>query len=544
MADTDILDRARSAFRAQAWGQAYACFGAADAELELSSSDLELYARAAYLVGNDEACVRALERAYHQLLADGKPEQAATGAFWLAFNLMNRGEMARAGGWLGRVEQLLPIQDPPSAPRGLLLVPAALQHLMQGDAATGLDLFTRAHEIGRQCGDRELEALGGLGVGQSRIALGQHTPGLAKLDEVMVAVTAGEVSPIVSGLVYCAVIVACFETYHVQRAAEWTKALSVWCASQPDLVPFRGQCLVHRAQILQLNGAWDEALDQVRLACRRFSERPGQPAIGMALYEEGELLRLRGEYAAAEDAYARAGSCGHETQPGLGLLRLAQGRAEAARAGLHRALEESAEAGRPRLLAAWVEVALATGRVPEGREAADELTVIAGRSGTPLLGAMASQATGAVLLAEDDPRAALEHLRRAWRLWRDLDAPYPAARVRRLQAQACGRLGDDDAAQLELRAAADVFEQLGARPDLADLRRQGVRPVSRSPDGLTVREIQVLRAVAGGKTNRAVAADLFLSEKTVARHLSNIFTKIGVSSRAAATAYAYEHELV
>jgi DNA-binding CsgD family transcriptional regulator len=543
MADTDILDRARSAFRTQSWGQAYTCFGAADAELGLSSSDLELYARAAYLVGNDDACVRALERAYHQLLADGDPEQAANAAFWLAFNLMNRGEMARAGGWLGRVEQLVPPEDSQSPVRGLLLLPTALQQLMGGDARAALGLFEQSHEIGRRSGDRELEALGGLGIGQARIALGEHAAGLAQLDEVMVAVTAGEVSPIVSGLVYCAVIVACHDTYQVQRAAEWTKALAGWCGAQPDLLPFRGQCLVHRAQILQFHGAWEDAMEQVRLACRRFSEPSLQPAIGMALYEQGELHRLRGEHAAAADAYSQASRHGHETQPGLALLRLAQGNHDAARAGLLRALDESDGGDRPRLLAAWVVVALETGSVPEAREAAEALGELASRSDSPLLHAMSAEATGSVLLAEDDPRAALEHLRRAWRLWRDLDAPYPAARVRRMQAEACRRLGDVDAAQMELRAAAEIFEELGARPDLVGLRRLGSEQHPR-PGGLTQREAQVLRILASGRSNRAIAAELCLSEKTVARHLSNIFTKIGVSSRAAATAYAYEHELV
>jgi DNA-binding CsgD family transcriptional regulator len=543
MADTDILDQARSAFRAQSWGQAYACFGAADEELELSSSDLELYARAAYLVGSDDACVRALERAYHQQLAAGWPEQAAASAFWLAFNLMNRGEMARAGGWLGRVEQLVPPEDSESPVRGLLLVPAALQQLMGGAAGAALALFTKAHEIGRRSGDRELEALGGLGIGQARIALGEHAAGLAQLDEVMVAVTAGEVSPIVSGLVYCAVIVACHDTYQVQRAAEWTKALTGWCTAQPDLAPFRGQCLVHRAQILQFHGAWDDAMEQVRLACRRFSEPSPQSAIGMAFYEEGELHRLRGEHAAAEDAYARASRHGQETQPGLALLRLAQGSPGVARAGLLRALDESQGGDRPRLLAALVEVALATRSLPEAREAAEALGEVARLSDSPLLEAMSAEATGSVLLAEDDPRAALDHLRRAWTLWRDLDAPYPAARVRRLQAEACRRLGDVDAARMELSAAADIFEELGARPDLVGLRRLGTEQ-HRRPGGLTQREVQVLRVLAGGKSNRAIAAELFLSEKTVARHLSNIFTKLGVSSRAAATAYAYEHELV
>lgn len=413
MTAQDVLDKARDSFRRQSWEQAFAYFHATDADRPLDAEDLELLGRAAYLTGRDTDCVRALERAYQQRAAEGQHEQAAEAAFWLAFNLMGRGEMAQAGGWLARAEHLVALADEDCAVRGLLLVPTALRHLMEGDATTSLDLFTRAHELGRRCGDAELEALGALGEGQSWIALGEPARGLARLDEVMVAVTAGEVSPVVSGLVYCAVIVACQETYEVQRAAEWTKALSSWCDARPDLVPFRGQCLVHRAQILQLKGAWQEALEQVRLACRRLSDPPGQPAVGMALYEEGELHRLRGQYPAAEEAYRAASRCGHETQPGLALLRLAQGNLDAAHAGILRALDECHGHMRPLLLAAAVEIELAAGRLPEARGVAAELADLGGDGAAEVLRAMSAQATGAVLLAEGDPGAALARLRRA-----------------------------------------------------------------------------------------------------------------------------------
>jgi len=544
MAVADVLDRARAAFLEQSWETAYTGFCTADAQIPLSASDLDLYARTAYLVGKDEHCVRVLERAYHQRLEHGQREQAAQSAFWLGFNLMNRGETARAGGWLARAGQLVDAEDRSSATQGLLLVPKALHLLMSGDADASLELFEQALAIGRRTGDAEVEALGGLGVGQARIALGAPEAGLAQLDEVMVAVTAGEVSPIVSGLVYCAVIVACHETYEIRRAAEWTKALSRWCAAQPDLVPFRGQCLVHRAEILQLNGAWDDAMEQVQLARRRFSDPPGQPAIGMALYEQAELHRLRGELAAAEDAFGQANQCGHETQPGLALLRVAQGRLEAAQAGVRRALEETPAHNRPRLLAASVEIALTVGETSAARRCADELAELVGGHETAVLAAMSAQAGGSVLLAEGRPRDALDQLRRAWALWRDLDAPYLAARVRELQARACRELGDHDAADMELRAAVDVFRELGAAPDVARLAGAGTVAASAGRDGLTAREVQVLREVASGKTNREVAENLFLSEKTVARHLSNIYTKLDISTRSAATAYAYEHDLV
>lgn len=548
MADEDVLDRARRSFREHSWKQAHLCFAEADHEAALSPGDLELYARAAYLLGRDEGCVRALERAHRRWLADHESQRAAECAFWLGFNLMQQGETARGGGWLARAGELAGDGESGQAIHGLLLVPRALMALMHGDPETGLTLFSRAHELGRQCGDPELEALGGLGMGQTKIALGQPAAGLAKLDEVMVGVAGGEVSPIVSGIVYCAVITACHDTYEIRRAAEWTRALSSWCESQPDLVPFRGQCLVHRAQLLLLSGAWQDAMEEVRAACVRFSDPPGQPAIGMAHYEQGELHRLRGEHTAAEEAYRRASRCGQEVQPGLARLRLAQGRTEAAEAGIRRALDESGHGlsgagSRPRLLAAYVEISLAAADVAAARHAADELVEIAEARNTALLQAISAQATGAVLLGEGDPRGALEALRRACVLWRGLGAPYQDARVRVLQGLACRDLGDHDTTQLELDAAAGVFRELGAKDDLAGLSRLGAQPTARSGP-LTAREVQVLREVATGKSNRAVADELFLSEKTVARHVSNIFLKLDVSSRAAATAYAYEHDLV
>lgn len=545
MTAVDVLERAREGFRGQAWQQAYASFASADERFALDGHDLALYARAAYLVGKDDDCVTLLERASRNYLEDEQPERAAECAFWLAFNLMNRGQMAQAGGWLARAEQQLQASSSPlCAVHGLLQVPVALQRLMQGDVAGALARFTDAEEIGRRCGEPDVIALAGLGIGQARLAQGELELAWHKLDEVMVGVAAGEVSPIVAGLVYCAVIIACHETYQIRRAAEWTRALSRWCDAQPGLVPFRGQCLVHRAQILQFNGAWGNAMEQVRLACRLLSDPPGQPAVGAALYEQAELHRLRGEYGAAEDAYRRAGQHGHETQPGLGLLRLAQGRHEAAKSGVRRALDEPQPGNRPRLLAAYVEIALSGPDLDAARHAADELEGLAVAGDSALLRAMSGHATGAVLLAEGDPRKALEELRRACAVWRDLNAPYLCARTRLLIGRACGELGDDDAAQIESDAAAEEFRRLAAKPDLSAMAKRGQGTRREPGHSLTPRELEVLRAVATGKSNKAIAEELFLSQKTVARHITNVFTKLGVSSRSAATAHAWEHGLL
>jgi len=295
---------------------------------------------------------------------------------------------------------------------------------------------------------------------------------------------------------------------------------------------------------MQLHGAWRDAMDAARRACERLSAPPGQPALGMAGYQQAELHRLRGQSAKAEEAYRQASRWGHPPQPGLALLRLAQGRVEAAAAARAAVDEAQGRAARARVLAAYVEIMLAADDVPAARAAAGELSETAAGLGMPFLHAVSAHATGAVLLAEGDTRAALAALRRAWTAWQELQAPYEAARTRVLVGLACRELGDEDSAEMELDAARWVFQQLGAAPDLARVEALSRKKAAKAAGGLTAREVQVLRLVAAGKTNRSIAADLFLSEKTVARHVSNIFTKLGLSSRAAATAYAYQHGLV
>ncbi len=504
------LDRGRASFGRQAWGDAYAQLSTADKDAPLELGDLERLAMAAYMVGRNEESTDIWARAHHECTRLGDLAGAARCALRLGTELLVMGEAARGGGWLARARRIIEEGGLDGVERGWLLVPAAIQ-CFDEDPATAHATFGQAVEIGARFGDPDLVAMARNGQGWALIRLGQPAAGVSLLDEAMVAVTAGEVSPFVAGGVYCAAIEACQEIFDLRRAREWATALTRWCESQPDLVPYRGQCLAYRAEIMRLHGDWPDAMEEAQRARDWLS---GHPAVGMVCYQQGELHRLRGEFAEAEEAYREANQWGHSPQPGLADLRLAQGDVAAAAAAIRRVMGEAQDrAARSKVLATYVEIALALDDVGVARAAADEMSHIAADLDAPLLQAVAARATGAVLLAEGEARAACDTLRRAWAAWRELDAPYEAARVRVLVGLACRALGDADTAEMEFDAARVVFEQLGAAPDLArvdSLIRQVAAGESR---GLTLRELQVLRLVAAGLTNKAIAAELVVSEQ-------------------------------
>ena len=514
MGMTGALDRARESFRRRAWADAYTQLAAADRDAPLGLDDLELLAAAAYLAGDDAASTDAWVRAHQECVRAGDPARAVRCAFWLVLGLLLRGEAAPAGGWLARAQRLAGDVEG-RAEKACLLLGDATQLMFAGEAEDARVVFSRAAEIGVRFGDADVVTMARLGEGQTAIMLGRTADGVTLLDEAMVAVTADETSATMTGLVYCAVIETCQEIFDIRRAREWTAALSQWCASQPELVPYRGQCLVHRAEILEVQGDWPNAIDEAQRACERLAEPP-HPAAGRAFYRRGELHRLCGEYAAAERSYREASQYGQSPHPGLAQLRYAQGQIDTAAATIRQALSEAPErVSRSRLLGAYVEISLAGNNVQAARTAADELSRIADDFEAPLLAAASDHAAGAVLLAEGDPAAALDALRRACTALQELEAPYETARVRVLIGLAYRKLGDDDTAEMELDAARSVFERLGAAPDLARVEELTGSAASETAGGLTPREVEVLRLVATGKTNRAIATELFLSEKTV-----------------------------
>jgi len=541
---SDELERARTSFAKRSWGVAHKEFAAADASSPLHIEDLERLAVAAYMSGDDEKATLAWTRAHHEALQRDEPRRAARNAVAVGSGLLFRGETAPALGWFARGARVLEGSDDGAEGAWLRTWNAFVQ--MWGGNPEGAQVtFTESTAVGERCNDSDLVTMSRLGQGMCLLLQGHVSPGMALLDEVMVGVTSGEVSPMYAGITYCTVIAGCSELFDLQRARQWTAALTRWCDSQPDLVPFRGNCLVHRCALMQLEGAWTEATAAAQQACDQLSGPVTWDTLGSAYYQLAELQRLRGEYAEAEETYRKANESGRRPEPGLALLRLAQGRIDVASGVLRRALNETPEtSARSRLLPAYVETMIAAGDVASARAGADELGQIAELLEAPYLRAVAATAEGAVLLAEGDPGSALPILRVAGSAWRALDAPYETARVQVLVGLACGEVDDAETSALELDGARKVFERLGAAPDLERLDALQQRPYGHSPGGLTEREVEVLRLLATGKTNRAIASQLGLSEKTVARHASNTFAKIGVPSRAAATAYAYEKGLI
>jgi DNA-binding CsgD family transcriptional regulator len=536
------LGRARKSFEQRAWADAYGLFKAADREDPLGPEDLERLATTAYLMGRDDETEASWARAHQAFLDRGDREGAARSAGWLAFGLLHRGARAPASGWLARAEHILDEAQLDSVVRGYLLIPAAIQRIVQGDPAAGHATFNQAAQIAKRFGDRDLASIACHGRGRALIRIGSIAEGVALLDEAMVALIAGDVSPMVAGDTYCSLLEGCQEIFDLRRAYEWTTSLARWCATQPDLVRYRGECLLYRAEVMQLRGHWNEAAQDAQDACELLTSRS---AAGAAFYRLGEIHRLRGEFAKAEAAYTRANERGRQPQPGLSLLRLAQGQVEVAAGSIRNVLLDTRpQATRARILAAAVDILLDAGDLEQARAAATELADIAHSLDAQLLCATSAHATGAVLLAEGDIARASMSLRQACDLWRELEMPYEEAQTCLLLAAICERRADHDGRRLELENAQRLFKQLNAEPCLARIAERASTDAPHAIGSLSARELQVLRQLAAGKTNRDIAEELFISEKTVARHVSNIFDKAGVSSRAGATAWAYQRNLI
>ena len=539
------LEHGRAAYDRRAWESAFARLSAADMSSPLSAADIERLAYAAFLTGRAEPCAQLLARAHNEFAKEGVFDRAVRCAFWLAFDLLSHGNIAQGSGWISRAQRMLDDSQLDCVERGYLIIPRGFMMTTSGNPAEGFEAFRKAAEIGTRFNDRDLVAFARHGQGRALIRQGDVAGGLALLDEAMVAVTGGEVSPVVAGQVYCSVLDACAEAFDMRRAQEWTRALASWCESQPELVPFRGECLMRRAELLQLRGNWSDAAEEA-VRARDHLAVGGKPRLaGETHYHVGEIHRLRGEFDDAEREYRESNQLGRNPQPGLSLLRLAQGDVSGAVVAISALLDEVIPPkSRCGILAAAVEIFIAADEIPRAREASDELTSLARSIDSPYLHALSALCDGAVRLTEGDTRAAIPALRVALKFWQELDAPYDVARTRVMLAQCFRAINDQTSATMEIEAATRAFSQLGATQDLAKLTGISKQDSSRDNGTLTARELEVLRLMAVGKTNNGIATTLGISEKTVARHVSNIFMKLGLPNRAAATAYAYKKSIV
>lgn len=511
-------------------------------EASLDAGELDEFGQAAWFVGRDDVSERAWERAQLRYLDDGDLVAAARCIFWLGFTLGEHGEMIKANTWTARLFELC--ARGAGDPR-VDVFPALLRAhgaFTSGDVAASEPMYAAAAALAEAAGDVDLDTLATMGHGRALVTLGRFTEGVAAFDRIMLRISTGQVSDRAAGPAYCAVIASLLARGDLERARVWTRDLGEWCDAQRGLEPFRGECTLHRATVMQIGGEWDAAVQAADHVCATDTRTD---TLANAWYRLAELHRVAGRAAAARDGFRRASQLGRDVQPGLALLHRDAGELDTAWAGLERARATgSPPATQAELLAAAVQVGLDRHRIADAEAACTELDGCADASGALYLQALAARAAGELAVAQRRTADALELLRRAWVLWRRLDAPYDAALTRVAIGCAARQAGDEEGAQLEFDAARTVLDGLGAVPDLARLERaaaaSGPAP---AVAGLSRREREVLELVARGWSNRRIAEHLFLSERTVARHVGSILAKLDVPSRSAATAYAYAHGL-
>lgn len=552
-----VLESARKAAEACRWRDAYEVLTRVDQDAALEPGDLELLSTAAFLTGHEDESRQASMRAYQIWVNSGEKRRAAVHAVRIGLDKLDTAEIAEASGclpaslsgcsaWVAQASALLDGEEE-CVEHGYLLVPVAFEHLAAGDDLEALEESVRvaqqAVEIGRRFGDPELIALAGMILGRTLIRSRREPDGMSVLEESVSIAAAGEVSAPIAGTVLTSAVKAAEVQWDLPRFDRFVRVLADWCELQQGMVQFRARSMTHEATLNRVRGTWATALELAEEATDPVVSDYDQVALADAMYEQGEVLRLRGELGAAEDAYRRVSQAGSDPQPGLALLRLLEGDTDAAAAAVARSLAEtSAPLEKVELLAAQVEILVAAGDLEGVESAVWDLEEIAATRDIPFLDATTRQAKGSFLLAKGEGLSALKLLREASRVWRHLEVPYEEARARALMARSCQMLGDEDTMVLEGKVAVRTFTELGAGRDLIDAQRI-IERGSEETHGLTSRELEVLRLVARGLTNRDIAEQLVVAVRTVDSHVGNVFTKLGVTNRAAATAYAHRHEL-
>jgi DNA-binding NarL/FixJ family response regulator len=538
----DAVQRARAAARRRSWAEARSVLQSLD-QASLVAEDIELMADCEWWLCHLDESITTRQRAYQAYVASGDHPRAAYNAWFVAYDYFSKGEGSIGAGWLARAQRHL-ATHPECLEHAYLAIAEAHSAEGEGNWEDACGFSRRALLIAEKFGNRDVATVALQTLGRELIALGDVPQGVGLLDEAMTSVVGGELGDFCTGWVYCGALIACLEVGEVGRAADWSDAAQKWCDSLAASTPYNGLCRTYKVAVLSLRGNYVEAERDARRATAELAAFVPQ-AVSAAWYEIGEIRRRLGDLTAAEEAFTRAHEMGADPQPGLALVRLAQGRLDAAAAGLRTSLSSTVgnRLARTRLLAAQLQVALAQKDLSAAEVAKAELLSIAADYGSSFVRAHAEMAAGLVALAHDDHAQALDRLQRAWREWSTLRLPYEGALTRLLLAEAARAAGDDERAKLEMRAARDALRQTGASLEIHGLINVvvGRRPL---PGGLSRREAQVLSLVASGKTNRQIGAELVISEHTVARHVSNILTKLDLSSRAAATAFAVENGLV
>lgn len=532
----DDLDTAREHRRALRWVEACELYAAVDRVSPLSLKDRESWAEAAQVGDRTVEAIDQLTRCFEEQVSRGALHEATRTAYWLwSVHAFARSEFAIGAGWVERAHQAAGDDE-----YGWLLVPQARQHFGRGDWQTAEGLLRRAAQLGSDRGDVDLVTTATTMRGRALLKLGNLERGLALLDEAMVRILTQSTSARTTSLMYCAAIGSCYEAHEVGRAMEWSVALDVWLSAVPSLPGvYYGNCRIYRAMLLRLRGEWARSEEELENICVGLA-LDGHPVAGHAWYELGEVRRLQGKATAAL-AYERAVASGHPGQPGLALLRLREGDLVVAESGIRRALAEHTQTDeRLAILPAAVDVAIACGDHELADSYVGEIESALATCDTPALRAIAESARGCLLFAKGAATQALPHLRTASETWRELGAPYEAAVAELHLAEARRVVGDEEGAVLELRACLATFQSLGARSDSEHAREL----LGEGSHALSPRETEVLRLIVDGRTNAEIAANLFLSERTVHRHVSNILAKLGLPSRTAAAIHAVRSHLV
>lgn len=531
------VDRARQAAEAQDWATAFEQFSQLDNASTLEAEDLEVFAQAAWWQGRLDVAIHAHERAYQAFSKSGRIDAAVMCSLFLFYDYINQGDFAVGMAWQGRAARLAK-EIPGSPAEGYVGVVACGAAYGEGNLESCLSQAKRVTELGEKHGDPTLMAWGLHWEGLCLIKQGQLNEGWTLLDEAMLEVSMKQVQPIWAGFLHCSTIQICEELGDPRRGWQWVETTERWLSSAADGSVFPGICRMFKARLLQERGTWEEAEAEASRVSQELRTRQVRTA-ARGYYEVGEIKRLRGDLKSAEELFTQAHQMGFDPLPGLALAHLAQGRLETAADLIERALDEAPDRlNRAKLLPARVQISLARKDETAATQAAEELAATATDYHSPRLTAATYAARGALLLFRTDPEEALVQLREAVRLWSELDCPYEEGLARVLSGKALRALNHEDGAKMELKAAREIFARLGST---AELQRTEQLLGDANPGGLSDREVDVLRLVAEGRTNKEIAAELFISENTVARHLSNIFLKLDISSRAAAAAYALKH---